>query len=365
MSTYREERLPGPALSQRRSVINDLFLTNYLLATYGGCEYACPYCDLQATMARPLGETTRALVDVPHRLADELPHLDPGDVVGLLLTDAYQPAERTFRITRDTLTQLAEYGQPTVILTKSPLIVEDIPLLQVLHERAMVIVIFSLVTTEQGLSEKLENHAPTPGLRLEAARKLVRAGIPVGFAVLPIVPYVTDQTSHIARTLTRVAEIGAQFVVWDYLGWPNERHHERIDSMLGRIARLPSPYYRELYGSQQYPSLEYRRKIDTELLRRADLLGLDVRAPHHLYHGRVSPANEIALLFKHHAFRDAVQGRDHLAHLHRSLAEEAYLGRFDTVRMMQSPIWPTVQKVLQLPKVHPDDEPDVEEPPAT
>jgi DNA repair photolyase len=356
MTTYVEERLPGPALLPRRPTPNELFLSNYLLGTYGGCEFACQYCDLHISMARPLGETTRAYVDAPRRIADELRDIDPGDVVGLLLTDAYQPAERTYRVTRDVLIQLTEYGQPTVILTKSPLVTDDIQTLKQLHDRAMAVVVITLPTTDAGLSEKLEGKAPNPALRLDAVKALHRAGIPVGVAMLPIIPYVTDSTSHLTRTLTKIADAGADFVVWEHLGIANDRHKERIDDMLSRIGRFPSAYYRDIYGSQPYPGLGYRRKLDEEILRRADLLGLDVRPPHRIYHRRVSPANEIALLLKHHAFRDETQGRDRLAQLHRSLAEEAALGRFDQVRMMQSPLWPTIQSILQPPA-----EPDVEE----
>lgn len=349
MTTYVEERLPGPALSERRPMANELFLSNYLLATYGGCEFACQYCDLHVTMARPLGETTRAFVDAPRRIADELAQIDAGDVVGLLLTDAYQPAERTHRITRDVLTHLAEYGQPTVILTKSPLVVEDLPTIKLINDRAMAVVIFTIVTTDAGLSEKLEGKAPNPARRLDAVRACKRAGIPVGVAMLPLIPYVTDSTNHITRTLTRFAEAGADFVVWDHLGIPNERHKERIDDMLSRIGRFPSAYYRDIYGSQPYPSFEYRLKIDAEIMRRADLLGLESRAPHRIYHRRVAPTNEISLLLRHHAFRDITQGRERLAQLHRSLAEEVYLGRFDRVRLMQSPLWPTIEKILEPP----------------
>jgi DNA repair photolyase len=349
MTTYMEERLPGAALSARRPMANELFLSNFLLATYAGCEFACPYCDLHATMTRPLGETTRALVDVPRRVSDELAEIDPGDVVGLLLTDAYQPAERTFRITRDVLMHLAEYSQPTVILTKSPLVLDDLPTLKLLHERAMVVVIMTLLTTDAQLSEKMEGKAPNPALRLDAVRALRRAGIPVGVAMLPIVPYVTDSTSHITRTLARVADAGADFVLWEHLGFPNERHRERVDDMLGRIARFPSSYYRDIYAGQPYPSLEYRRKIDGEILRRADLVGLESRVPHRIFHRRISPSNEISLLLRHQAFRDVTQGRERLAQLHRSLAEEAYLARFDEVRMMQSPLWPTLQTILHPP----------------
>lgn len=324
-------------------------MSNYLLGTYGGCEFACQYCDLHVVTPRPLGETTRAYVDAPRRLGEELPDIDPGDVVGLLLTDSYQPAERTHRITRDVLIQLAEYGQPTVVLTKSALVTDDIQTLQQIHQRSMAVVVITLVTTDAGLSEKLEGRAPNPALRLDAVRAFRRAGIPVGVAMLPIIPYVTDSTNHITRTLTRIAEAGADFVVWEHLGIPNERHKERIDDMLSRIGRFPSAYYRDIYASQPYPGLGYRRKIDEEILRRADIVGLDVRPPHRIFHRRISPANEISLLLKHHAFRDETQGRDRLAQLHRSLAEEAYLGRFDQVRMMQSPLWPTLHTILEPP----------------
>jgi len=359
MTTYMEERLPGPALSARRPMANELFLSNYLLATYGGCEFACPYCDLHTTMTRPLGETTRAFVDAPQRITDELADIDPGDVVGLLLTDAYQPAERSHRVTREVLMHLAEYAQPTVILTKSPLVVEDIPTLQLLNERAMVIVVVTLLTTDAQLSEKLEGKTPNPALRLDAVRALRRVGIPVGVAMLPIIPYVTDSTSHLTRTLARIADAGADFVVWEHLGLPNERHKERVDDMLGRVGRFPSAYYRDIYAGQPYPSLEYRRKIDEEILRRADLVGLESRVPHRIFHRRISPSNEISLVLKHQAFRDITQGRERLAQLHRSLAEETYLGRFDQVRMMQSPVWPTLQNILHPPK--PDDETEADD----
>lgn len=355
MTTYVEERLPGAVLSARRPMSNDLFLSNYLLGTYGGCEFACQYCDLALSTIRPLGETVHAYVDVAARLDRELEEIDPGDVVGLILSEPYQPAEREHRLTRQTLQVLAQLGQPTVILTKSPLVLDDLRLLEVIHERAMCVVIFSLPTADNSLSEKLEGRAPSPSLRLDAAQVLHRAGIPVGFAVLPIVPYVTDATNHLSRTLSKIAATGADFVLWDYLGIPNERHRERIDDMLGYIARMPSAYYRDIYGQKPYPGLDYRLKIDEELIRRCDMLGLDVRVPHRIYHRRISPSNEISLLLRHQAFRDSVQGRDRLAQLHRSLAEEAYLGRFDQVRMMQSPLWTTIQGILN-PPANPDDD---------
>ncbi len=349
MTTCIEVRTPGTALSPRRPMANELFLSNYLLATYGGCEFACQYCDLVATSIRPLGETVYAFMDVPRKLDTELDQVDAGDVVGLLINEAYQPAEREHRLTRQSLQVLASLGQPTVILTKSPQVVEDIRLLEALHERSLCVVIFTLTTADAALSEKIDGRAPPPQLRLDAAQALQRAGIPVGFALLPIIPYVTDSSAHLARTLGKIAATGAEFVVWDYLGIANERHRERVDDMIGTIVNIPSAYYRDIYGHKPYPGLDYRLKMDEELIRRSDMLGLDVRVPHRIYHRRIAPSNEISLLLKHQSFRDRTQGRDRLAQLHRSLSEEAYLGRFDQVRLMQSPLWTTIDGVLNPP----------------
>jgi DNA repair photolyase len=351
MAYYIEDYLNGPAFGTRRPTINEYFLSSYTMAVYDGCEFGCPYCDGWAYRVRPFNETIRVAIDLPERAADELAGVERGDLIGITaLSDPYQPAESSYRLTRQLLQLMADRGQPCLILTKSHTILEDLPLLERMNSQSLAVVMFTLLTTDPYLAEKLEDKASAPALRLDAIAQLKRAGIPVGVAYMPVLPYVTD-TDYVLNTTIRAAvEAGADFLVWDYLHLPNERHRARIGEVLTRIGAYPPSYYRDLYrrgaGATPLPDPAYRAERDRELLSRCDALNLPIRAPHRLFAGKLKPRNEAALLLKHVAFRDAVQGRVHMATLGRELAELVYRGEVDDQRLRQSPLYPTLREIL-------------------
>ncbi len=348
MAYYIEDYLSGAAIGPRRPIINEYFLSSYTMAIYSGCEFGCPYCDGWAVQQRPLNEMVRAPIDLPERVRQELEGVSRGDLVGITaLSDPYQPAELTYRLTRQTLRVFAERGQPILILTKSPMVIEDLTLLERIHAASLAIVMFTLLTIDPHLAEKLEDHAPAPALRLDAIATLKRAGIPVGVAMMPILPYVNDTDLIINATLGAVADAGADFVVWDYLLIPDERHRGRINDMLARIGRYPPAYYRDLYRGRALPDLTYRNERDRALLERCDALNLPARAPHHLYAGRLHPRNEASLLLRHTAFRDSVQGRISLARQGRELADLVYHGKATDIQLRASPLYATLNAILQ------------------
>lgn len=338
----------APVLSARRPTINEFFLSSYTLNIYTGCELGCPYCDSWTFSERPLNETVRVPLDLPQRLAVELEHVDRGDLVAITaLSDPYQPAEQTYGLTRQVLQVLAERGQPTLIQTKSAAVLEDLTLLRRINERSLAIVMTTLLCVDPHLSAKLEGKAAPPALRLEMLAELKRAGIPVGVALLPVMPYVNDTDSALRATLRACAEAQVDFVVWEYLHIPNERHRARINELLTRLGSYPVTYYRDVYRGQSTVSPLYRQDRDSEILTRCDGLGLEVRAPHKLFAGRLNPRNEAALLLKHAAFRDRVQRRERVAALHRELAERIYSGSFDDAALRQSPLYLTLREVLE------------------
>lgn len=347
MAYYIEDRLTAPVLGERRPTINEYFLSSYTMAVYDGCEFGCPYCDGWSYRTRPFNEAVRIGIDLPERFAAELQTIDRGDVIGITaLTDPYQPAEATYRLTRQVLQVLADAGQPVLILTKSPAVLEDLVLLERIHARSLAVVMFTLLTIDPYLSEKLEDKAPAPALRLQAISDLKRAGIPTGVALLPVLPYVND-TDYVLNTLLRaVADAGADFLLWDYLHIPSERHRARVSEMLARVGNYPPSYYRDLYRSNPLPDTTYRSERDREILARCDALNLPVRIPHDLYAGRLRPHNEAALLLKHTAFRDAVQGRTHMARHARELAERVYRNQATEDQLRDSALYPTLKEIL-------------------
>jgi DNA repair photolyase len=349
MAYYLHEQVQsGSVLGPRRPTINEFYLSSYTLSMYTGCEFGCPYCDGWAFNQRPLNESVRIPIDLPQRLALELDAVDRGDLIGITaLSDAYQPAEQQYRLTRQVLQLFADRGQPTLILTKGVGVLEDIPLLRRINEQSLAVVMTTLVTTDTALAERLEHKAPPPALRLEMLSELKRAGIPVGVAILPIVPYINDSDHALRALLRSCAQAEVDFVVWDYLHLPNERHRSRINEILARVGNYPASYYRDIYRDQSSVSSQYRRDRDTTLLDRCDGFGLEPRAPHRLYAGRLHPSNEAALLLKHAAFRDRVQGRSNMAAINRDLAEKAYAGVATLAELQQSSMWPQLRPLVE------------------
>jgi DNA repair photolyase len=360
MAYYLEDQLNGSAIGQRRPTINEYFLSSYTMSVYDGCEFGCPYCDGWAYRVRPFNETVRIAVDLPKLAAAELETIDRGDLIGITaLTDPYQPVEATYRMTRQLLGLFAERGQPCLLLTKSQTVLEDLVLLERINAQSLAIVMFTLLTIDPYVAGRLEDKAPAPSLRLDAIRELKRAGIPVGVALMPVLPYVNDTDLMINATLRAVAEAGADFVVWDYLHIPTERHRARVGEMLQRIGSYPPNYYRDLYrgpsvapasatsgSTAALPNSIYRTERDRELLARCDALNLPIRAPHKLYAGKLKPNNEAALLLKHTAARDAIQGRAHMAALGHELAALVYDDAADDTVLRQSPIYPALREIL-------------------
>ncbi|KAB8140214.1 radical SAM protein [Chloroflexia bacterium SDU3-3] len=351
MAYYVEDELTGAAIGKRRPTINEYFLSSYTLAVYDGCEFGCPYCDGWAYRTRPFNETVRVAVNLVDKVAEDLEQIDRGDLVAITaLSDPYQPAEASYRLTRQILRLFAERGQPCLILTKSPTVLEDLVLLEQINAKSLAAVVFTVLGTDPYLCSKLEDKAPPPQLRLEAIAALKQAGIPTGVAMMPITPYVNDTDYSISMTVKAVAEAGADFLVWDYLHIPSERHRKRISDMLARIGSYPPSYYRDLYSDGQgptpLPGLSYRADRDREIMARCDAANLPTRPPHRLFAGKLAPQNEAALLLKHTAFRDTVQGRGQSAALNSELADMVYQGVATDAQLRRSPLYGQLNALL-------------------
>ncbi|MEI8306964.1 MAG: radical SAM protein [Chloroflexales bacterium] len=348
MANYlRDFTSEAPVLSARRPTINEFFLSAYTLSIYTGCEIGCPYCDSWLFGDRPLNETVRIPLDLPQRLSAELKAVDRGDLIAITaLSDPYQPAEQIYGVTRQTLQVIADHKQPCLLLTKSASVLEDVSLFQRINEGSLGIVMTTLLTMDPHLAEKLEGKAPPPAMRLEMLTELKRAGVPVGVALLPIMPYVNDTQSTLRAILRACATAGVDFVVWDYLHISNERHRSRVNEILARVGTFPHSYYRDIYQGQSTVSPDYRHDRDVELMNRCDGLNLEPRVPHRIYAGKLRPTNEAALLLRHSAFRDRVQGRDCVASIHRNLAEQIYAGDTRPAGLRESPIASTIREIL-------------------
>jgi len=164
---------------------------------YRGCEHGCIYCYARPGHAH-LGHSPgldfesrlTAKVNAPELFARELRHpaWRPAPVVIGPNTDAYQPVERRYRITRRLLEVAEEFGQPVGLVTKSALVTRDIDILSRLAKRNLVKVAISITTLDAGLARMMEPRASTPAKRLDAIGALSQAGGPASQPLHPPFP---------------------------------------------------------------------------------------------------------------------------------------------------------------------------------
>lgn len=184
---------------------------------YRGCEHGCSYCYARPTheylgLSAGLDFETKILVkhEAPALLRKAL--TAPGWRVTPLaiggVTDPYQPAERSLRLTRGCLEVLAEFRHPVSIVTKNRLVVRDVDLLSMLARERATAVYLSITTLDATLARVLEPRTSPPFRRLQAVEELTNAGVPVGVMVAPIIPGLNDH--EIPAILSAAAQAGAR-----------------------------------------------------------------------------------------------------------------------------------------------------------
>src|SRR5512139_1666848 len=126
------------------------FWTRYSAYPYLGCQHGCEFCYCRERKYAPHDDpldfayVIKVKENAPLLLRQALTARSaPVDVIGL---GDYQPAEHKFGLTRQMLEVCVELGFPVFILSRSPLVVRDLDLLQALRERAAVTVAFSLIS---------------------------------------------------------------------------------------------------------------------------------------------------------------------------------------------------------------------------
>jgi len=183
---------------------------------YRGCFHGCAYC-----YARPTHEYLgfgagtdfeRKIVIKPEapallREAFERPSWKGEMIAFSGVTDCYQPLEASYGLTRGCLEVCRDYRNPAGIITKSPLIERDIPLLVELARVARVSVAVSVPFWTEKNARALEPYVTTPARRMKTIERLASAGIPVRVMVAPIIPGLSDE--DVPRILEAAKAAGA------------------------------------------------------------------------------------------------------------------------------------------------------------
>jgi DNA repair photolyase len=201
--------------------------------------------------------------------------------------DVYQRAEGRYALMPGILKALREWSNPFSILTKSTLILRDLPLIRAASERARVSIAFSVGFTDERLWRLVESGTPSPLRRMDAVRQFTDAGMRVGVMMAPILPGLSDTDEEIDRTVRGLVGAGAASITplvlhlrpgareW-FMGW---LHRERPDLI---------PLYERVYRGRSYASTDFQRLVTARVRRACRRHGLDPRDEP----ARLQPVNE-------------------------------------------------------------------------
>jgi DNA repair photolyase len=254
------------------------------LNPYMGCVHRCTFCyvrHFEQRADRPsddrYGRSIRVKTNVAEVLRRELgrPSWQRETVSIGAATDPYQPAEGRFELTRACLSELARARTPFSIITRGPLVVRDIDVLQEASERAEVGVYFSIPTLDERVWRTTEPGTAPPRSRLEAVRRLSAAGIDVGVGMAPILPGLSDRPEQLEEVVREARAAGARSIWANVLYLrPGTREHfleALAEDWPEEVAR-----YEQLFANRAYlPSATVKSII--EPVRRAKAEGVSPR----------------------------------------------------------------------------------------
>ncbi len=272
----RGEYVEQPARTALTKVANMPF--RWSLNPYTGCVHRCTFCyvrGFELRAGRPsdgrYGTNVRVKVGIVEQLRRELARRTTQEGVAIgTATDPYQPAEGRYQLTRGCIREFARARTPINIITRGPMVVRDVDVLQDAARHADVEVHVSVPTVDRELWRATEPGTAPPHQRFRAMRTLVDAGIKCGVALAPLLPELSDRPESIRAVLEQARDAGACHAWMNVLNLrPGVREH-----FLGELAKdYPEQVerYVELYR-RPYLDREYvdavratKRDIDREL----------------------------------------------------------------------------------------------------
>jgi DNA repair photolyase len=236
---------------------------------YRGCSHACQYCFARPThkfldfnAGRDFEKEIVVKVNVPEVLRAELarPSWKREHVALGTNTDPYQWVEGRYKLMPGIWEAFRDFANPCSILTKSPLLLRDLPLMKEIAERTTITANLSIPTLDEKAWRATEPHTPNPRKRFEAVAELNRAGIPCGILVAPLMPGVNDAPEQIEPLLQMAADAGAVHVGGIALHLRGEVRDLWFDWLRDNRPDL-IPRYQKLYARGAYATRAERDRL--------------------------------------------------------------------------------------------------------
>jgi DNA repair photolyase len=246
---------------------------SWTINPFRGCTHACVFCFARRThtyldldAGRDFEREIVVKVNLPELLRAELARPSwKRELVALgTNTDPYQWVESRYRMMPEILEALEAARTPVSILTKSPLVMRDVEILERMAKVLPVSVNLSVPTLDEDAWRATEPHTPSPEARLNAVAELRRRGIDSGVLIAPLMPGINDDPEQVRPIIERARKAKATFLggvslhlrdeVKDvFFAWLEEKRPDLL------------PRYEALYRDRAYLKPEQRKKTTRAL----------------------------------------------------------------------------------------------------
>lgn len=259
--------------------------TDYVANPYTGCQFGCLYC-YATFMGRFVNEprsnwgnyvyVKKNAVELAKKQLANWPEAKLNASILLSsVTDPYHGIEQKYQLTRGILSALVQYKYPGLIsiLTKSPLVLRDVDLLQQLNSEVGL----TITTTDDKLSRFLEVTAPLASRRLDTLKQLVEKGISTYAFVGPLLPHFRYQPQLLDDLFHGIADTGTKNIYVEHINLPSY-----VKERMWRELSHESEEIQEIYSGAK---TQKHRDILTEMVNGlVSKYGLHIRLGGTIYH---------------------------------------------------------------------------------
>lgn len=199
-----------------KSIIHPFSVKGYsglAINPYQGCSHRCAYCYATYEWSPEFYDRIYAKSNAHEVLDKQLAAWKPDTINPVMVasaTDAYQPAELRYGLTRKCVQVLQKYNVPYYVFTKSAIVERDLELHRKYRDNCFII--WSITTCNEEKRRVVEPGTPPASRIFETIKRFTDAGICCGVNVDPIMPLVTDGEEDLEAIVKACSKAGLRHV---------------------------------------------------------------------------------------------------------------------------------------------------------
>ena len=207
---------PEFEVKKSKSVLHPFIVREYeglTINPYQGCHHRCGYCYATYEWSPEFYDKIYSKSNAPEILENQLKSWKSETIEPVMIssaTDAYQPAELKFELTRKCTKVLQKYNVPYYVFTKSTIILRDLELHKQYRDNCFVV--WSITTCNEKIRRIIEPGTPPTYAMFAVIKKFSDAGIRCGVNIDPIIPLVTDSPEDIESILDNCLRAGVSHI---------------------------------------------------------------------------------------------------------------------------------------------------------